>query len=811
LDVCFITPELTDAVASFKIEQTKKLPSDHAPVEISLSRRNILPQTLVIEDLNRRAISLGARDTNIEDRARTCRRPIRMRDIDGPRLIAALRNAEPPPIQSLDVDEAAEAINNTLYACAEESKKRPSGEDNTPNQDERHQRHAQDRWISLIEGDDHRALWKAINWKGCIAQDESTNSNPADDEFRAHFEDLLKKDDTTPPSPEVFETAPYIPLTDDPIQPAEVMSATQKLKSNKAGGPSGVAPGVLKSFPLGWFVMLANFFTLLLSTGLYPAVWTKSKLITIYKKGPRENCDNYRGISLMDSIGKLYDAILTNRLQQWMKPDREQAGAQKGRGCIEHLVTLRLLVDYAKSKKKKLYCVFVDFSKAYDRVPRNLIVEQLASLGCGRAMIRAIAATYHCTKMILRTAIITANIGVRQGSPSSCFLFTMVVNNLIRNLKQRCPPDGFLGQLHSLMLMDDTVILSTTKQGAVEKVRILLEFCGASGMQVNTAKTKVMVINGDEEDARPLEVNDISIEQCESYTYLGSVYTRDGSCTTSVKNHLQAKMIHVLKFEAFVRQNSDIPFPAKKRVFTAALMSAILYGSESWLSQASCALASPIYATCVRALLGVRKTTAADLCLAEADLPSSTAWIQEAQYKCLKKLIDDRSDSEDDPFAIVWRLINQNPKTPAAKYINKMMRNPPSKQTEKEELHIKIRSSTRTKFETYSTIMNPRLELHAMYCDPAIPEHERLAVTRLRLSSHNMAIERGRWTRTPREERLCHCGMVQDEPHVIGVCQDGAAIREAWPEMNFQLPDLFEETCVPDAVNACYQLIRTFV
>ena len=568
---------------------------------------------------------------------------------------------------------------------------------------------------------------------------------------------------------------------------------------------------MLKSIPLGWLVMLANFFTLLLSTGLYPAAWTKSKLITIYKKGQRENCDNYRGISLMDSIGKVYDSILTNRLQQWMKPDREQAGAQKGRGCIEHLITLRLLIDYAKSKKRKLYCVFVDFSKAYDRVPRNLIIEQLASLGCGRNMIRAIAATYHCTKMILRTAIITANIGVRQGSPSSCFLFTMVVNNLIRSLKQRCPPDGFLGQLHSLMLMDDTVILSTTKQAAMEKVRILLEFCEASGMKVNTGKTKVMVINGDQEDSHPLEVNNISIDQCDSYTYLGSIYTRDGSCTGAVKKHLQAKMTHVLKFEAFVRQNSDMPFPAKRRVFTAALMSAILYGGESWLSQASCGLASPIYAACVRALLGVRKTTAADLCLAEAELPTSTCRIQEMQYKCLRKLIDERNNAEDDPFGIVWRLVNENPKTPCAKYIDKMMRNPPSIQKDAEELHSKIRTSTRTKFITYSTTMNPRLELHAMYRDPAIPEHQRLAATRLRLSSHNMAIERGRWTRTPREERLCHCGRVQDEAHVVSDCRDGAVVRENWPEMNFQLPNLFEETCVPDAINACYQIIRTFV
>ena len=57
--------------------------------------------------------------------------------------------------------------------------------------------------------------------------------------------------------------------------------------------------------------------------------------------------------------------ILCSRLEQWFKPFREQAGAKKGRGCIEQIVTLRILCDYAKKKKSKLFITFVDFSKAY--------------------------------------------------------------------------------------------------------------------------------------------------------------------------------------------------------------------------------------------------------------------------------------------------------------------------------------------------------------------------------------------------------------------------------------------------------------
>ena len=54
----------------------------------------------------------------------------------------------------------------------------------------------------------------------------------------------------------------------------------------------------------------------------------------------------------------------------WMYVDKCQAGAQESRDCIEHVLALRLIIDYAKQDKQKLFIVFVDFSKAYDRVPR---------------------------------------------------------------------------------------------------------------------------------------------------------------------------------------------------------------------------------------------------------------------------------------------------------------------------------------------------------------------------------------------------------------------------------------------------------
>ena len=61
---------------------------------------------------------------------------------------------------------------------------------------------------------------------------------------------------------------------------------------------------------------------------------------------------------MINSIATLYDMVLCSRLKQWFIPSREQAGAQAKRGCLEHIVTLRLLIDFAKRKKQTLFVVW---------------------------------------------------------------------------------------------------------------------------------------------------------------------------------------------------------------------------------------------------------------------------------------------------------------------------------------------------------------------------------------------------------------------------------------------------------------------
>ena len=112
-------------------------------------------------------------------------------------------------------------------------------------------------------------------------------------------------------------------------------------------------------------------------------------------------------------------------------------------------------------------------------------------MGCGVTMLLSLAAMYKYTNSVIGTALIASTVGVRQGSPTSCVLFVMYVNAMIHMIKHGCPPDGFLSWVHVLVMMDDTVLLSTTREGMIRKIGILYDFCSSHGMVINSSKTSL--------------------------------------------------------------------------------------------------------------------------------------------------------------------------------------------------------------------------------------------------------------------------------------------------------------------------------
>ena len=100
---------------------------------------------------------------------------------------------------------------------------------------------------------------------------------------------------------------------------------------------------------------------------------------------------------------------------------------------------------------------------------------------------------YAMTECVLGFAVFATTVGVRQGSPTSCLLFILFVNDLIKLIKENWEDDGFLFWLHILVLMDDAVLLATTRERMLRKLRLLKNYCDDYGMKGNEGKTKFFV------------------------------------------------------------------------------------------------------------------------------------------------------------------------------------------------------------------------------------------------------------------------------------------------------------------------------
>lgn len=308
---------------------------------------------------------------------------------------------------------------------------------------------------------------------------------------------------------------------------------------------------------------------------------------------------------------------------------------------------------------------------------------------------------------------------------------------------------------------------------------------------MNETKTKLMVISGDDEDRQSIPLSTITIKHCDSYVYLGAVVTADGSTASSLREHVKEKTKNLNKLIIFLTTNYDAPFFVKKKVFQAAFSAAILYGMESWLG-VSLKAVEILYMKGVKALLGVRSSIPNDLCLVEAGLPPLHSIVLNAQARFFRKMIPTRQNIEDDPFGFMTKLVEREDPTMWST-IQEIISIP----DHLKEATSKIRESVLRNEGSRATgyrELNPDLATHKLYAQstptPYIPDSLRIAFTRLRLSSHRLRSETGRWSKTPRENRLCTCGVLQDEKHILQ-CIENTDIRRRFDYRNDNLQHLF--------------------
>ena len=136
-----------------------------------------------------------------------------------------------------------------------------------------------------------------------------------------------------------------------------------------------------------------------------PERWRSSVIVPLFKgKGERTECKNYRGISLLSVVGKIYAGILVDRVRRMTGGliDDEQGGFRVGRGCVDQIFALKQIGDKAKEKKCRVYVGFIDLEKVYDRVSREPLWQVLRMYDVWGKLLNGIKSMYVDSSACLR-------------------------------------------------------------------------------------------------------------------------------------------------------------------------------------------------------------------------------------------------------------------------------------------------------------------------------------------------------------------------------------------------------------------------
>ena len=316
----------------------------------------------------------------------------------------------------------------------------------------------------------------------------------------------------------------------------ELRRLIRKLKNRKSVGPDCIPNEIIKSGKIDGFLL--KLFRTCFNNGIAPSIWSKSIIVPIPKNALSDPCVplNYRGISLLSCIYKLYTSLLNERLVKHTDANNliadEQNGFRKDRSCLDHIFSLTSIIRNRKSKNLDTFCAFIDYQKAFDWVNKDMLLFKLLKFFKLRGKI------YDAIKCLLMNSVAKVRInqmytdwfsissGVRQGDTLSPTLFSMYINDLaqgINNLACGIDIDNF--QTGILLYADDVVIIAPDEEKLQRQLNFVYQWCQKWRLLINKSKSQVIHFRkkGKSKSETEFVFGDEPLKIVTKYKYLGVI------------------------------------------------------------------------------------------------------------------------------------------------------------------------------------------------------------------------------------------------------------------------------------------------
>ena len=415
----------------------------------------------------------------------------------------------------------------------------------------------------------------------------------------------------------------------------ELSKAIDALANRKAPGEDNIPPELIKCGKPALLDPLHELLCLCWKEGEVPQEMRDAKIITLYKnKGDRSDCNNYRGISLLSIVGKVFARVVLARLQilaNRIYPE-SQCGFRAKRSTVDMIFSVRQLQEKCREQQMPLYIAFIDLTKAFDLVSRTGLFQLLKKIGCPPQLL-SITTSFHenMKGTVSFDGETSESFDIKSGVKQGCVLaptlfgifFSMLLDFAFKKLEDgiflHTRSDGNLFNLarlkarskvrtvliRELLFADDAAIASHTEEGLQRLINRFADACSKFGLTISIKKTNIMT--QDVPTPPSIAISGEVLEVTDQFTYLGSTVTSNLSMDTELSKRIAKAAAVMSQLNQKVWNNNMLSQNTKLKVYQACVLSTLLYGSESWTTYARQEnRLESFHLRCLRRILSIR-------------------------------------------------------------------------------------------------------------------------------------------------------------------------------------------------------------
>jgi hypothetical protein len=371
------------------------------------------------------------------------------------------------------------------------------------------------------------------------------------------------------------------------ITPFEVSKIIHHLHANKSTGLDGISPKIIKICKDVISPILANIINLCISQGIFPDIFKFARVIPIHKGSDKDDPSNYRPISILPTLSKIFERHIATQLQNYFHVTNilhpNQSGFRKNHSCQTALIRIVDTWVNAIDCNELVGTVFIDLKKAFDLVDHQILLHKLKLYHFSNNAINLFA-SYLSNRMQLvkhgewRSDFLPVTTGVPQGSILGPLLFILYINDISLNISS--PIDMYADDA-TLHVNDRNI--QVIEQKLQNDLNVIDTWCHKNNMAVNPSKTTCMVITSKRQANRETDlklfINHVQIKNVKCQKLLG-IYIDN---TLSWKEHINKTCSKVVSKISLLKRISYFLTSEMKQLFYNAYIVPILdYGCVIW-------------------------------------------------------------------------------------------------------------------------------------------------------------------------------------------------------------------------------------